>query len=102
MQILVPVWYPFRKAKQSGQRKSPDFQGFSSSGGGIRTRDLRVMSPTSYQTAPPRGGHSLIAEQRIRLSSARSLAISAGVRLLRLQLEADQTRLAQIRRMRRL
>ena len=26
----------------------------SSSGGGIRTRDLRVMSPTSYQTAPPR------------------------------------------------
>src|SRR4051794_34550379 len=25
------------------------------SGGGIRTRDLRVMSPTSYQTAPPRG-----------------------------------------------
>ena len=27
---------------------------FSSSGGGIRTRDLRVMSPTSYQTAPPR------------------------------------------------
>jgi hypothetical protein len=28
---------------------------FSDSGGGIRTRDLRVMSPTSYQTAPPRG-----------------------------------------------
>ena len=26
----------------------------TSSGGGIRTRDLRVMSPTSYQTAPPR------------------------------------------------
>jgi hypothetical protein len=26
----------------------------SNSGGGIRTRDLRVMSPTSYQTAPPR------------------------------------------------
>ena len=24
------------------------------SGGGIRTRDLRVMSPASYQTAPPR------------------------------------------------
>jgi hypothetical protein len=24
------------------------------SGGGIRTRDLRVMSPTSYQAAPPR------------------------------------------------
>ena len=26
------------------------------SGGRIRTCDLRVMSPTSYQTAPPRGG----------------------------------------------
>ena len=25
-----------------------------SSGGRIRTYDLRVMSPTSYQTAPPR------------------------------------------------
>ena len=25
------------------------------SGGWIRTNDLRVMSPTSYQTAPPRG-----------------------------------------------
>ena len=29
-------------------------RGFVSSGGGIRTRDLRVMSPTSYLTAPPR------------------------------------------------
>ncbi len=29
---------------------------FVSSGGRIRTCDLRVMSPTSYQTAPPRGG----------------------------------------------
>src|SRR4051794_22101830 len=28
--------------------------GFCSSGGGIRTRDLRVMSPTSYLAAPPR------------------------------------------------
>ena len=29
------------------------------SGGGIRTRDLRVMSPTSYQAAPPRDeGHT--------------------------------------------
>ena len=31
------------------------------SGGGIRTRDLRVMSPTSYQTAPPRGGPLILA-----------------------------------------
>jgi hypothetical protein len=29
---------------------------FLDSGGGIRTRDLRVMSPTSYLAAPPRGG----------------------------------------------
>ena len=36
-----------RKARRSGP--------FVSSGGGIRTRDLRVMSPTSYLTAPPRG-----------------------------------------------
>src|SRR3954449_11172650 len=34
------------------------------SGGGIRTRDLRVMSPTSYQTAPPRGGPSILATVR--------------------------------------
>src|SRR5262249_17411008 len=33
----------------------------ANSGGGIRTRDLRVMSPTSYQTAPPRGGSSSVA-----------------------------------------
>ena len=30
------------------------------SGGGIRTRDLRVMSPTSYLTAPPRGVAGII------------------------------------------
>src|SRR5690242_14905605 len=33
------------------------------SGGGIRTRDLRVMSPTSYQTAPPRGGPTMVAQK---------------------------------------
>ena len=33
------------------------------SGGGIRTRDLRVMSPTSYQTAPPRGGLKILATE---------------------------------------
>src|ERR1700693_5777194 len=32
------------------------------SGGGIRTRDLRVMSPTSYQTAPPRVAPSVLAK----------------------------------------
>ncbi len=35
------------KRRQRGRR-------FISSGGRIRTCDLRVMSPTSYQTAPPR------------------------------------------------
>ena len=34
-----------------------------SSGGRIRTCDLRVMSPTSYQTAPPRGGLLVIADR---------------------------------------
>src|SRR4051795_5758795 len=36
------------------------------SGGGIRTRDLRVMSPTSYQTAPPRAGTTSLATGRGR------------------------------------
>ena len=31
------------------------------SGGRIRTCDLRVMSPTSYLAAPPRGGHWMVA-----------------------------------------
>ena len=34
---------------------------FVHSGGRIRTCDLRVMSPTSYLTAPPRGGRSMLA-----------------------------------------
>ena len=36
----------------------------SSSGGGIRTRDLRVMSPTSYQTAPPRNKKRKVKQSR--------------------------------------
>src|SRR5205085_11753982 len=36
----------------------------SSSGGGIRTRDLRVMSPTSYLTAPPRVAGSRVAPHK--------------------------------------
>ena len=35
-------------------KKPPGSGGGDNSGGGIRTRDLRVMSPTSYQAAPPR------------------------------------------------
>jgi hypothetical protein len=35
------------------------------SGGGIRTRDLRGMSPTSYQTAPPRVARHVLAKIRL-------------------------------------
>lgn len=38
--------------------------GSISSGGGIRTLDLRVMSPTSYQTAPPRNGTAIVPGNR--------------------------------------
>ena len=38
------------------------------SGGGIRTRDLRVMSPTSYLTAPPRGVATECSNGRSRAS----------------------------------
>ncbi len=33
-------------------------EGLVGSGGRIRTYDLRVMSPTSYRTAPPRTGEA--------------------------------------------
>jgi hypothetical protein len=42
------------------------------SGGGIRTRDLRVMSPTSYQTAPPRGGN--VDSSNARASASRRIS----------------------------
>src|SRR5829696_6637395 len=48
-----------------GEEKAPQLRGFgSNSGGGIRTRDLRVMSPTSYLTAPPRGATGKLAPER--------------------------------------
>ncbi len=43
-----------RRAAIREQENPPFPAGFSYSGGRIRTCDLRVMSPTSYQTAPPR------------------------------------------------
>jgi hypothetical protein len=46
---------------ETGAREKPAICRLFDSGGGIRTRDLRVMSPTSYQTAPPRGGLVVIA-----------------------------------------
>jgi hypothetical protein len=50
--------------------EGPSLEGPSiSSGGRIRTCDLRVMSPTSYQTAPPRAGDVTIATPRWQFSS---------------------------------
>ena len=42
------------KPKKSPKRKLEALLKIIGSGGWIRTNDLRVMSPTSYQTAPPR------------------------------------------------
>ena len=45
------------KQAQKNVRESKDLRTFVvsfGSGGWIRTNDLRVMSPTSYQAAPPR------------------------------------------------
>src|SRR5437868_14884820 len=53
------------------KKKTPLLRGFSHSGGGIRTRDLRVMSPTSYQTAPPRGGRIILATGRVSAGKGR-------------------------------
>ncbi len=41
------------------------------SGGGIRTRDLRVMSPTSYQTAPPRSDRPIVNTALMSVKPAR-------------------------------
>src|SRR5690349_11932298 len=42
------------------------------SGGGIRTRDLRVMSPTSYLTAPPRGVRRILAGEMLACNRAKT------------------------------
>ena len=53
---LVRDWYALSPSRYPLPTKKPSiWRAFLNSGGGIRTRDLRVMSPTSYQTAPPRG-----------------------------------------------
>ena len=65
---LWPLSYPGMSKRPSRRRRCRERDGPArkkrparrdarqglDSGGGIRTRDLRVMSPTSYQTAPPR------------------------------------------------
>src|SRR5207237_2340845 len=57
-----PQFDPARGSAGSLDTRKPSiWRAFSHSGGGIRTRDLRVMSPTSYQTAPPRDGVAILA-----------------------------------------
>ena len=58
----------FENAKDLPQEAFRHSKGHS--GGGIRTRDLRVMSPTSYLTAPPRGGRSDLPRLAIALRSS--------------------------------
>ena len=59
MRAACPVGCPmacyWHRAPATPRKKPRMCGAFLHSGGGIRTRDLRVMSPTSYQTAPPRG-----------------------------------------------
>ena len=45
------------------------------SGGGIRTRDLRVMSPTSYQTAPPRSETFILYGVAGEVNPAREISV---------------------------
>ena len=53
------LFYNVKKARSLIEK-----QAFSScSGDRIRTSDLRVMSPTSYQTAPPRDQFNLTRNQ---------------------------------------
>ena len=70
--IAAPV---DRRSSAAGHEKRPaSLPALSSSGGRIRTCDLRVMSPTSYQTAPPRGGFSNVAPARPGVVRGRWLA----------------------------
>ena len=55
----VPTWVTPARQVQNPQKQNPrnlnDFKGFCSlAGKGFEPHDLRVMSPTSYQTALPR------------------------------------------------
>ena len=65
-----------RRSRRRSRRRRPPAGGLSRqskghSGGGIRTRDLRVMSPTSYLTAPPRGVPVIIEGSTLRSGSRR-------------------------------
>src|SRR5215217_4676751 len=60
-------------------RNPPFPAGLLDSGGGIRTRDLRVMSPTSYLTAPPRGVSHILPTPRERSTPGDELPQPLGV-----------------------
>ena len=62
-----------RSACSQGSCKSYALVG-RDSGGGIRTRDLRVMSPTSYQTAPPRVALHVLAKSTVIIEARRRSA----------------------------
>src|SRR5947207_2807409 len=62
------TWPSKRKEKGTCVAASPC--PLRSSGGRIRTSDLRVMSPTSYQAALPRDLCLPILERHLRLSSS--------------------------------
>ena len=64
-----------------GQEGRPEQRkGRGSSGGGIRTRDLRVMSPTSYQTAPPRVGTRSLPRAWVFVNDAQPTDLHANFR----------------------
>ena len=58
-------------------------------GRGFEPTDLRVMSPTSYRTAPPRDIESLIIIARSQLSV--NTFFIAGSAVLRVSLNAEET-----------
>ena len=63
-----------KTGKEKGTRDVASPLSIGSSGGGIRTLDLRVMSPTSYQAALPRD-LSCILERVPPLSSFRMTSV---------------------------
>ena len=66
---------PLSKKRPARQRGAAGHD----SGGGIRTRDLRVMSPTSYQTAPPRNECPIVSAtpDRVNRQPARKRRLAA-------------------------
>src|SRR5947209_16469186 len=70
------------EAKKEGTRDAASPSCLSSSGGRIRTSDLRVMSPTSYQAALPRDlvTDSRFASASVKESGGKSCRSSCGAK----------------------